>query len=78
MEWDWKKPTFYHFAASYINSISLAADLFKIYETRVWMSTVTRVFFTSSTPNLQAFVRYRTRHRRIEMIKTMSMVLGSS
>ncbi|KAL8796747.1 MAG: hypothetical protein Q9182_007312, partial [Xanthomendoza sp. 2 TL-2023] len=44
---DWKKLTFYYFAAGYINFNPLVTDLFKVYKTRIWMSAINRASFAT-------------------------------
>ncbi|TVY85250.1 Uncharacterized protein LSUE1_G000132 [Lachnellula suecica] len=51
---DWKKLTFYYFADAYINFNSLVTDLFKVYKTRIWMSTINPASFASPSIGLQA------------------------
>ncbi|KAL8678794.1 MAG: hypothetical protein Q9186_004875 [Xanthomendoza sp. 1 TL-2023] len=49
---DWKKLTFYYFAAGYINFNPLVTDLFKVYKTRIWMSAINRASFATPAPAL--------------------------
>ncbi|KAF2458590.1 PSP1 C-terminal conserved region-domain-containing protein [Lineolata rhizophorae] len=46
---DYKKLTFYYYSTSYVNFNDLVTDLFKLYKTRIWMSSVNPAVFTPIT-----------------------------